>query len=271
MSEKIGWYVCALVDLLGQDLRLDKLGDFDATLISENESAINKIFHKTYGNVKKFKIVSKDSAKFFSSKMSSDIPCLKLSEFSDLIVLNVSVSKTEEVGFSDINIEGVYFLLLTTAYSFLVMLSKGVALRGGVDIGLGIDTSSATDTTGLVYGNSLSRAYALESKKGGPIRVVVGEHLENFVKEALSNSESNAEYEKYAPFIQKLIIKDPNDPKSYILNYLSDDFRGIPEFKGLYKKAKRFLEKEKIFFENDDKIKEKYSKALEYFDDNPLY
>ncbi len=256
MSEKIGWYACAFMDLLGQKSELDQLNDFDEGSISENKAEINRIFQKTYGNIKKFKEASKDSVMFFNGKMDTNISNLKLSEFSDLIALNVSLSKEDGTG--AVNMEGVYFLLLTTIYLFFHMLSKGIPLRGGIEIGLGIGTGDS------VYGQSLNKAYFLESKKADSIRVIVGKDLILFIDKALE--EVNEEDKRYAELIQKLITKDE---ELHILHYLSEDLRSLSAFNDLYNQAKSFLEKQQGLFFDEPKVQKKYSKALQYFQENP--
>ena len=56
-KEQIGFYVCSLVDILGQKEKLLKLND-----ISLAEST--PIFRQTYGNVKKFRKYTNDSISF---------------------------------------------------------------------------------------------------------------------------------------------------------------------------------------------------------------
>lgn len=64
-NEKIGYYVCALVDILGQKVELNKLDNIQS--INSQREDVLKVCRKTYGNVKKFRESISKSGSHFNS------------------------------------------------------------------------------------------------------------------------------------------------------------------------------------------------------------
>lgn len=258
-NEKIGYYVCALVDILGQKVELNKLDNIQS--INSQREDVLKVCQHTYGNVKKLRKSISESVTHFNgvAKSCSESPEIKSTFFSDLIVMYQSLSKDGEA----LDICKLKFMLLSLAEVFLGMLAKGIPLRGGVDIGIAIESSD-----GQLYGRALSKAYDLESKVAQSIRIVVGQELVDLLGLAASDSES--EFYDDAKFSQSLIKKDADGV--YILDYLATPLHRLTGFTVLTSKAKGILEIENNLLRKygDYKTASKYEKTLKYFESSGL-
>ncbi len=260
-KEKIGYYVCCLIDILGQKESLFKLNSYKD--VKNNQEEINEIFRKTYGNVKKFRNEIDASIEFINKKIKKHkLPnpqtshSIKIKSFSDLIINYILLGENTSQS------QGIYFLLISNCMIFLNMLAKGIPLRGGIDIGLAIETENE------IYGTALLKPYVLESQVAKSIRIVVGQELYNYIQEVASHNPNQKPIKynvEYARLCQKLIKKD-NDSE-YILDYLSDEFHSLKNFQILSKKAKEFLEIEhnKLRINGNFEVAKKYQKAIEYF------
>lgn len=243
-EEKIGYYVCALVDILGQK---KILSDLDAVKDPRDESNVNSIFGNTYGRKKKLKNIFSET-RIAVCKPNAPTK-IKINYFSDLVVLHNSLSSHGKLDISNLK-----SLLIILSGAFLYSLSVGIPLRGGIDLGLGIVDGSNGDD-GEVYGNALSRAYELESTKANSIRVLVGKNLVEFLKlcKGYSDAEDCLTY-----------IKKDHDGE-YILDYLAKQFKSLGHFTLMSERAKSFLIQERENSESNQYISKKYSDALEYF------
>lgn len=253
-EEKIDWYACALVDLLGQQETLKQLDSIRS--IRKQSEEIDKVFQKTYGKVKKFRKLIANSRNYFNQLPKhecSDSPTIEHTIFSDLMVMHLSLSRNG----SELDICRLKFMLLSLAETFLSMLEKDIPLRGGLDIGLGIVSEN-----GQIYGRALSKAYELESKQAKSIRLVIGQELVDMLDEALSSDK----HCRNAQFCRDLIVQD-NDGL-YILDYLSSKFQHLPSFMGLAKRAKKFLDNEnsQLRRSGDYETTKKYVSAISYFE-----
>jgi hypothetical protein len=70
----------------------------------------------------------------------------------------------------------VYDILCTCAALMLVQLAMGRPIRGGLDVGTGMEVD------GELFGASLVKAYRLESKEAGYPRLLVGQDLVNYLQ-----------------------------------------------------------------------------------------
>lgn len=256
-TEQIGHYVCALVDILGQKSELNKL-DSIVNLQTQHREVLC-IFKNTYGRVKQFRELLSNSSKYFNTiaKPCSDSPQIKIGFFSDLIISYLSLSKNGK----DVDICRLRHMLISLSEVFLNMLANRIALRGGVDIGVAIESQE-----GQLYGSALSKAYCLESEVAQSIRIVVGQELVDLLNEA--SEDTNDEISDHAKFSLSLIKKDYDGV--YILDYLAKFFRQASSFDDRASRAKSFLEDEanRLRKSCDYKIASKYEKALIYFSDS---
>ena len=258
-NEKIGHYVCALVDILGQNFELNKLDNIQSVKVQSDD--VSTIFRNSYGNVKNLRKSTSESGSFFNNiaEKSEETPEIKHTFFSDLIVMHLSLSKDGE----QLDICRLKFMLISLTEVFLGMLAKGIPLRGGVDIGIAIETQD-----GQLYGRALSKAYELESNVAQSIRIVIGQELVDLLHEAANDSKS--EYNDDSKSCLQFIKKDTDGV--YILDYLAKTFHKLTDFASLASKAKIFLESEDNKFRKcgDYKTGSKYDKAIKYFESSGL-
>ena len=265
-KEQIGFYVCSLVDILGQKEKLVKLND-----ISLAESI--PIFRQTYENVKKFRKYTNDSINFvndikskhnFKSRFTSNPREMK--SFSDLITSYVSLGNNEH----KLQFQGIYFLLLSNCEVFLKMLADGIVLRGGIDFGMAIKNNENE-----LYGSALLNSYILESKVANSIRIIVGQNLYNYIQE-ISHSDTTGDELldlniRYGQLCKKLIKQDTDG--EYILDYLSDEFKEMESFVIYGKKAKLFLDSEynNLRKKQEFDVAKKYQQAIKYFESKEIH
>ena len=264
-KEHIGFYVCSLIDILGQKEKLMKLND-----ISLDESI--SIFQQTYGNVNKFREYTNDSISFvnqikskhnFKNSFTSNL--IEMKSFSDLITSYVSLGNNEH----KLQFQGIYFLLLSNCEVFLKMLANGIALRGGIDLGMAMKNDENE-----LYGSALLNPYIIESKVTKSIRIVIGQTLYNYIQETSSNEYLNDKLLdlniRYAQLCKKLIKQDTDG--EYILDYLSDEFKEMKSFTSYYEKAKQFLDTEynNLRKKQEFDVAKKYQQAIKYFESKEI-
>lgn len=270
-NEKIGFYVCSLIDILGQTEKLSQLNGvyFES---DENKDKVVSIFRKTYGTVKKFRKYTDESITFvnqikenYQLKNHFSSNPIEMKSFSDLITSYVLLGNDKH----KLQFEGIYFLLLSNCEVFLKMLANKVALRGGIDIGMGIQNSENE-----IYGTALLNPYILESKVSKSIRLVIGQELYNYInlttQSEVKSSLSNDYNMKYALLCKKLIKQDSDG--EYILDYLSDEFFVMESFQDYSKQAKEFLDTKynELKIKKQFEVAKKYQQAIKYFENNGI-
>ena len=270
-NEKIGFYVCSLIDILGQTEKLSQLNGvyFES---DENKDKVVSIFRKTYGIVKKFRKYTDESITFvnqikenYQLKNHFSSNQIEMKSFSDLITSYVLLGNDKH----KLQFEGIYFLLLSNGEVFLKMLANKVALRGGIDIGMGIQNSENE-----IYGTALLNPYILESKVSKSIRLVIGQELYNYInlttQSEVKSSLSNDYNMKYALLCKKLIKQDSDG--EYILDYLSDEFFVMESFQDYSKQAKEFLDTKynELKIKKQFEVAKKYQQAIKYFENNGI-
>ena len=153
------------------------------------------------------------------------------------------------------------------ASTFLMMLSGGHAIRGGIDIGIGIELSD-----GDVYGAALAKAYELESKTARYPRIVIGDDLFNYIlKYAKQNNDVfGLTNDKTAYDCTRLIgIDDDGLP---FLDYLGEGFKqDIAKDRldpAIIEKAYDFIMEESAKWQNtkNSKLAFRYALLRNYFE-----
>jgi hypothetical protein len=262
-------YVCSLIDILGQKEKLAEIKGID---FKHNVDKVKEVLKKTYGAVAHFRHNMNDSMKFMNLiKLDHGIKTnftsnpIEIKSFSDLISSYVSLRDDK----NKLQFEGIFFLLFSNCEVFLKMLAKGIPLRGGIDIGIGLKIEKDE-----LYGTALSNPYILESKVAKSIRVVIGqelyEHIDNCAKSKVESNESLDYNIEYAKLCKKIIIQDSDG--EYILDYLSSEIHGMENFEEISKKAKDFLEKtqNELQIKHEFEVAKKYREAIKYFERNGI-
>ena len=180
-------FLVAYFDVLGQRNELRQL-----TALPENEDQLSKahaVLKRTLGVVLGlrdfFKIVFEAYTRPGEYRRS-------LPEAEQLALAPLRQSEVQFYGFSDsfivsvplrthdehcTQMNGVYAALVAASIMPLNALGLGHAIRGGIDVGLGVQLGG-----GEVYGAALERAYTLEHDVSDYPRITVGEELISYLE-----------------------------------------------------------------------------------------
>ena len=268
-KETIENYVVCLVDILGQK---DKLTQLNSLVIKKDRAKVLKLLRSTYGKIKKFRLHMQDAISWLDNitrlgKSEFDSNRIKISSFSDLITSYISLRDDEY----KVSFKGIYYLLFGNGLVFLQMLSEKSPLRGGIDLGIGIEYID--DENNELYGSALANPYHIESNIANYPRIVIGETLYEYIKLASDEEVTTDSLGHNIHFSKKCmeIIRKDIDGK-YILDYLSEPFQNMENFDHHFKQAKHFIDEELLRFQNMHKIKEakKYEQVISYFESSGI-
>jgi len=274
----IGYYVVGFIDLLGQQDRLRSLrslpdkSDKDQMKQFTNDlkgtygvvSGMRNIFELYFNSFSKKKydlsMFTLEQRKIYKQLTNNPI---QIKSFSDSIVVSVAL-RTDKAKLPTGGVWGIFSAAASTA---LLSLAAGHPIRGGIDVGLGMEIER-----GEIYGPCLSRAYSLESKIAGYPRIVVGKECLKYL-EVTAEQKQNDIISKIgaasAAECMKLLTID--DDGCAIIDYLGDFFLNAVG-KGL---EKDIIEKafnnviqfsEKFRKENNTKIAFKYTLLRSYME-----
>jgi len=110
-------------------------------------------------------------------------------------------------------------MLSASAMSMILCLAKGIAIRGGIEIGAALDMPDFG-----IYGSAYYAAYKLESKVAKHPRIVLGDELITYLDIWRSNNGNDPETnsnKKLADICSRVIYKDLDGRP--ILDFLSPD------------------------------------------------
>jgi hypothetical protein len=161
-------------------------------------------------------------------------------------------------------------MLLCAAALELFQLSKGRPIRGGIDVGTGIEAE------GQLFGAALVKAYRLESKVAAYPRVVVGDDFVKFLEVSKTKPTQDL-YGKVsaatADELLQLLARDADD--RWIVDYLGPKAReqyveALPRVTEFVTNARAFVmeSRENFKSENNEKLFARYSALARYFDRN---
>ncbi|MCM0081334.1 hypothetical protein L4X63_07005 [Geomonas sp. Red32] len=182
-----GYYVVAFVDLLGQQGHLRNLkGLPDKSEPAEMQEFI-KALKNTYGVVTGMR---KSFSEFFTGFAKENPWAAKLRPDQRKLYNQLTSEPIQFQKFSDsavvylplrtnrfkVPCSGIFGVLGATASTLIFSLAGGHPVRGGIDLGVGLEISR-----GEFYGSALARAHTLESKVASYPRVVVGQELVSYL------------------------------------------------------------------------------------------
>jgi len=228
----VNWYLVAFLDVLGQkqklrDLRAlpnntnkDELNSFIAVL--KNTAGVveglRDLFHTFFESHNKPSFNIDDLApkqKELYKKLKGN--SLKSHMFSDFLSMSLSLRDDE----NKVPMSGVYSVLVSAASLCLTMLAGGKPIRGGIDVGIGLELKN-----GDIYGSAVSRAYEIESKISNFPRIVLGDEVIRYIQ-AQSIRPENTPFDsmnkELAIRCRKFIAKDQEG--NLFLDYLGNEFK----------------------------------------------
>lgn len=255
-DKRIGWYVVAFLDLLGQQDSLrqitalpnvDKKEDVDAFKLKVTELYSPLYALRTFfdTSIKTFtdggidiNALPSDAQNMLTTLRSTPI---FYQHFSDSIIANIPL--LNDTG--RFPCRAIYGVLAATAQTFLAMLSWGWAFRAGIDIGLAMNIGKDE-----IYGPALARAYRLESKIAKYPRIVIGEELVRYLNAVVGRPVSTDILEMSNSLLAKKsldLLAIDDDGHSFI-DYLGAQFRNqlqqTPQQIEIIQKAYNFIVQE---------------------------
>ena len=190
-TKELQWYATAFLDLLGQSVILERITELPNEDNKEERAAFFNLIKKSFGLVD----MLNDSFKSHISTLAEETSVakalsdeqrkqmrvfhsrpIKLQRFSDGLVVFSSVRELpEEPALAALN--ALWGLLVGCGTTYVTFLSQGYPLRGGIDLGIGLEYKE-----GELYGPAVHRAYKLESVVAQYPRIVIGEELINYLR-----------------------------------------------------------------------------------------
>lgn len=274
----VGWYLVAFIDVLGQRQLLRQMHGIPEKTDQKEMAEFIGLLKKTAGTVigmrdlfysyfegsSRFKFnlseFTPEQQKLLAQLKSNP---LKSRMFSDSVILFLSLS--DKINKTPIG--GVYSALSSVATTFLCMLAAGHAIRGGIDIGVGIELSDDE-----VYGAALSRAYQLENRVAQYPRIILGDELMTYIYQKLSMTGDDffTKANKVVANLCVRLIAIDTDGLPFI-DYLGQGFKqdiekgSIPD---IIKKAYGFVFKESARCQEirDSKLAFRYTLLRNYFE-----
>jgi hypothetical protein len=273
---EVNFWAVAFLDLLGMRDALRRL-DFDPG--DTNETAVVEAMRDSVGAMEKFKDVwrafedgQNDSAlPAFGAALPPEAQAilkrwrriqLKHTQLGDALVLYVPLYEAED----NSPVRGFQALLAACASLLLMQLAVGHPVRGGIDIGAGVE-----HPTGGLYSAALVKAYDLESKVAKYPRIVVGDGVEKYLRWIRSRRQENWLHKLDAGIvanIEGLLCPDPTDGHQ-IVDFLGKTFRDQVA-SGLDRKivrdAQAFAISQVAHWTQNDKLAERYRHLAAYFE-----
>jgi hypothetical protein len=182
-----GFYCVAFLDILGQRRKLLQLAP-----VPTKDDETTRLLSETAGNVIRlrrrlaacFEAFGKPT--LYLSMLPPDArerilnarQSLRSRSIGDSIIMEISFLGDEDGCASMI---GVYGCIASCCFLHLVGLSTKCPIRGGIDMGLGINISERGDPE--VYGPVLGNAYNLESKLADYPRILVSNELIGYLEQ----------------------------------------------------------------------------------------
>lgn len=277
------YYVIAYIDILGQKEAFQN-ADHVPLNNEEAKDRLIEVLKKTYGFVKSFRAGFKnyfdqvnqqaivknnlDNKEILLNQMQA---CdIQFSQFSDSVIAFIPIEKDSNLCKT---INGIWGILTASASMFILSLSAKHAIRGGIEIGAGLEID-----TGEPYGPALNKAYSLESQVADYPRIVIGGELIRFLhsRAAMNEKDLLSQFAKeYANKCLSIIKRDRDG--FYFLDWLGegieDLFKTIPRpdqtesTEKTLQDARQFIheEREKFILKQNIKLVERYTKLCNYF------
>jgi len=272
----VGSYLIVFVDILGQRRLLSEMAALPDQSDPAQMEQFRTLLKKTVGMVNRLR---QSFRQFFEHaspprdpegltpdqrilyKQATNNP-LESQALSDFVVISLSLRDDS----CRLPMRGVYSALFSAASTFITMLAEGCPIRGGIDLGLGVELSD-----GDVYGPALVRAHALESQIAQYPRIIIGDHL----KQYLDYQRLRPETDVFATLNKKLAeatggLLAVDDDGYPFLDYLGE---GLPSIRGVLGQktitnAREFITKESIRYqqEKNSKLAFRYTLLRNYFD-----
>lgn len=229
----VNWYLVAFVDVLGQKNLLRNLRGLPANSEKDFDQFI-RLLKETAGTVE---LLRKIFLSFFESYNKSTLDQGQFTEEQKLLYSNFKGNELKSHMFSDffslslslrdgenrVPMSGVYSTMVSAASVMLTMLSEKKIIRGGIDVGIGLELRN-----GDIYGSAVSRAYEIESKIAQYPRIVIGDELSKYLdaqsKRPVNNLFDDMNKQLAQLCTQFVVIDEDGHP---FLDYLGEPFKNV--------------------------------------------
>jgi len=227
-----GWYVTLLVDVLGQGEAISHLA-----FLPQTEEQKTAFFQAIKNSAGKVDLVRRLITQFFESFLHTplSIPTSELTDeqrvqcdilndyrigtqmFSDTVIAYSPLS----TGAGRVSTKGVYAMVFAAASTLILCLSKEVALRGGIDVGVAMELHDND-----LYGPALMTVDYLEKKVAQWPRIVVSKGLMQFLRQMMRTPCADLVDQMNCKVAETcLSIIAPDVDGVAIIDYLGDAFR----------------------------------------------
>jgi hypothetical protein len=277
-----GYWLAAFVDLLGQKEAFLKTDYLPNTEDPEKEKAFLAEVKASTGVIlgmrkilASFRVgLSEDTGAFDDlsrehREMAERLQRTRVREFrmSDGIVLACPLMRED----GHFPIRGVYDVVATCAVLMCVQLAAERPIRGGIDVGTGMEID------GELFGPSLVKAYVLESKYAKYPRLAVGQDVVNYLMTSTKTMAPGIEsrYERQlAEGILRLLKRDSD--QQWIVDYAGSTAREfLPRLIEMLEPAKAFAQRTRAaLLQRDDeegrKLFGRYTLLVRYLEASGL-
>ncbi len=282
---KYSFYCVAWLDLLGQGEKLERVKSPSVGLI--DRAAFVDSVRAPFGGILQFRKEVQHVVDRLNS-VRPPPPKQELSETQKKLYSRYSAPQVDvefagdsailKVDF-DLNsktapILSTYFLMEQVSILCLDKLANGKPIRGGIDVGVGTHFNPPLG----FYGQALSRAYRLESKIADYPRIVIGQHLINFLKVAEGIDEVNGlEVEEkrlikaFCTSIKEYLTTDYDG--QIVLNFLRSENDRTSIDQTYIADAIKFIkvEIERFKSQNNHLLRTRYEKLKHFFMDREVW
>ena len=228
----LGYYALAFIDLLGQQESLRNIHTLPNPNDHQEMETMKEHLRKTYGAVTRMRKFFNNAFEGYARKqrdLSGLTPAqnkefktftnnpIKFQSFSDSMIIYMSLSTDT----AKLPVRGIYGILGAVATTFMCCLAAGHPIRGGIDVGLGMDI-----TKNEIYGPALSRAHTLESRIADYPRIVVGKDLIQYLKDLTGQAPGDVTTDMEKMMAEKCIKCLAIDVDGHpFIDYLGESYR----------------------------------------------
>lgn len=267
-------YAAAFIDVLGQRDQLRGCG-----LLPDNKDEIISIAKKTIATVQDLHSSFEDFYSGLTERTTKIVVpkgqqheleklqkiSLKYQRFSDGLVVYLSLMGDMRPEL----LNGLYGLIASCGSLCLLGLIRHTPIRGGVDVAWGVELNSNE-----LYGCVVAKAYELESEIAKYPRVVVGDHVVNYLniaRELKGNDISSIYNREIASVCLSMLVRDSDG--ALIIDYLCPGFKkhiAATLDISVYQRAYSYVEDQIKHWglEKNKKLLERYETLKDYFDRN---
>lgn len=276
-DKTINYYVVSYIDILGQRERLKRFrGLPDITnesemkifskIVKETFGAV-EIFHNTFENY--YSSFGKDTKIQFTPEQKEireqirQGNTVKIQRMSDSVTMYLTVRND----LNKVPCEGIFKMLGACATSFLTSASIGYFVRGGIELGIGMEMKGEE-----IYGPVLSEVYNLEHSIAHYPRIVIGEELEKYLRLCKDNNGDDicVKFQRGLAKICLEMLTLDKDGK-LVLDYVGEVIkkymnREVIESLSSMAHANTIKEYERFKMQGNEKLTQRYRLLREFFD-----